>query len=430
MQIIQALSVSCPSSATAQCPSRSSRALPPSRSHALSHQDSSPRAALSDASRLPGTWTAVHELFGVIKRAAESDRQKNRYRKAFLVAIGLIVCLLCLMGAMIVAINIFMQQQFVESTEQATPLADKAGTVLASAKALVSVPLLVAPVLKAKQLGEIENLQVSYEDPHLDGVQTTVYYTISTVKHVNSTAIQFLTDRGDTLSVWNGETFVQLAGSDVKYPVCKADVSCSALKVADFTASGELVTEAHEALDRAGFTWRRQLAETQCLYQGANFVSLHQRECSSLIDPMDLSGSPPIGGTAEQKQNCNRAEHCNVDYAARPNVCYDKCETLDTQAECEEGKGQRPEASWWNGYLRDANEGTRGCQWLDQPSEVTGKRCDVDCTERETLWDCIKHDKCQWVGQKSPLKFFCDNKCPVSRRAKRHPRVSPAPALI
>jgi len=270
-------------------------------------------------------------------------------------------------------------------------------------------------VLKAKQLGEIENLQVSYEDPHLDGVQTTVYYTISTVKHVNSTAIQFLTDRGDTLSVGNGETFVQLAGSDVKYPVCKADVSCSALKVADFTASGELVTEAHEALDRAGFTWRRQLAETQCLYQGANFVSLHQRECSSLIDPMDLSGSPPIGGTAEQKQNCNRAEHCNVDYAARPNVCYDKCETLDTQAECEEGKGQRPEASWWNGYLRDANEGTRGCQWLDQPSEVTGKRCDVDCTERETLWDCIKHDKCQWVGQKSPLKFFCDNKCPIDK---------------
>ena len=54
-------------------------------------------------------------------------------------------------------------RQFVESTEQATPLADKAGTVLASAKALVSVPLLVAPVLKAKQLGEIENLQVTYE---------------------------------------------------------------------------------------------------------------------------------------------------------------------------------------------------------------------------------------------------------------------------
>ena len=73
-----------------------------------------------------------------------------------------------------------------------------------------------------------------WQDPHLNDVRTTVYYTISTVKHVNSTAIQFLTDRGDTLSVWNGETFVQLAGSDLKYPVCKADVSCSALKVQQF----------------------------------------------------------------------------------------------------------------------------------------------------------------------------------------------------
>ena len=413
--------------------------------------------------------------------------------------------------------------------------------MLASAKALVSVPLLVAPVLKAKQLGEIEKLQVTYEvsergaasrrdpwregswrgvascralltrcyqpsvpsgitlpfsmplcrmwqDPHLGDVKTTVYYTISTVKHVNSTAIQFLTDRGDTLSVWNGETFVQLAGSDVKYPVCKADVSCSALKVivlshnryttaplphrcrvapllllavsslpraallsffqslpsaqppysaptspgqvADLTASDELVAEAHAALEGGNFTWRRLLAETQCLYQGANFVSLHERECSSLIDSTDLSSSPPIGGTSEQRQNCNRAEHCDVDFSHRPIECYDKCEELDTQAECELGKGKRPDASWWNGYWRERNAGTRGCQWLDQPNEVTGKKCDVDCTQRETLWDCIRHDKCQWVGQKSPLKFFCDNKCPVSRLPKHCPRANPAPALI
>ena len=190
---------------------------------------------------------------------------------------------------------------------------------------------------------------------------------------------------------------------------------------------------------------------TSFLFQGANFVSLHERECSSLIDSSDLrctcalpphlssstpllslldlllSGSPPIGGTSEQRLNCNRAEHCDVDFSHRPIECHDKCEELETQAECELGKGKRPEASWWNGYLRERNEGTRGCQWLEQPNEVTGKRCDVDCTTRESLWDCIRHDKCQWVGQKSPLKFFCDNKCPVSRHAK-HCRV-PIPPL-
>ena len=53
---------------------------------------------------------AVHELFGVIKGAAESDRQKKLYRKLFLVAVGLIVGLLFLMGAMIVTINVAMQQ--------------------------------------------------------------------------------------------------------------------------------------------------------------------------------------------------------------------------------------------------------------------------------------------------------------------------------
>ena len=36
----------------------------------------------------------MHELFGVIKGAAESDKQKRAYRKGMFVAIFLLVCML------------------------------------------------------------------------------------------------------------------------------------------------------------------------------------------------------------------------------------------------------------------------------------------------------------------------------------------------
>ena len=94
---------------------------------------------------------SAKELFLVIKKAAETDKQKRRLAKGLALALGLIVLLMVLMGAMMaVMLDAFKDTQASSSAGGAT-LMTRTGNVIHTAPALTPLELIAAPVLTTEQ---------------------------------------------------------------------------------------------------------------------------------------------------------------------------------------------------------------------------------------------------------------------------------------
>ena len=84
---------------------------------------------------------SVRELFAVIRDHAKSDRLKRIYRRSL---VGTVV-LLALLVLCITALTALVVAAFKDSWATAGALSDDAGRVIATAPAIVSLPLLIAP---------------------------------------------------------------------------------------------------------------------------------------------------------------------------------------------------------------------------------------------------------------------------------------------
>jgi hypothetical protein len=219
---------------------------------------------------------------------AESMKERAAKQKAYKLlglAVGVVIFLLAMLGGMIVAINYAMKEQYVSTST----LTDASGNVLASTTAVVALPLIAAPVVPVQQLAQVEHLSVSYSaDESADPV--TLLFKISRVSLYNNTAVSFLASSGDTVNVINGQTYVTLT-SGASYPICAADVSCSALTIEDYDAAEQLEQEARDALAAAGFSApdRRQLAR-KCAAKGGG----GEREARQPFRSRLSFGSPSI----------------------------------------------------------------------------------------------------------------------------------------
>ena len=100
----------------------------------------------------------------MIKKAAESDKQKRRLGKGLALASGLIVLLMVLMGVMMAV----MLDAFKDTQASGAMFTTREGAVMQTTPATYSLPLIVAPVLEQEKLAEIRTLTVGYLDPYSD----------------------------------------------------------------------------------------------------------------------------------------------------------------------------------------------------------------------------------------------------------------------
>jgi len=146
--------------------------------------------------------------------------------------------------------------------------------VLRTSPALTSVPLLAAPVLEWEQLSKVRSLDLTYRRPDLNNsegppsdVPVRASSLVSSVEHINSTAVTFYFSQGDVAEarIWNGDAYALLASGE-RADVCESNVECSAFKVGSQADADRLEEKAVAALEAAGFdiddgNHRRRLAQ-------------------------------------------------------------------------------------------------------------------------------------------------------------------------
>jgi len=124
---------------------------------------------------------------------------------------------------------------------------DANGVPIGTAEALVSVPMLLAPVLPLDKLIKVKSISTTYFDT-VSNQQVEAHSQIVEVRKYNTTFVEFVTSvPGRNIAILNGEAFIldKAANDNVLdvlspnstnaqaqfLPICVADVSCSAFKV-------------------------------------------------------------------------------------------------------------------------------------------------------------------------------------------------------
>ena len=100
-------------------------------------------------------------------------------------------------------------------------------------------------MLAKEVLRNIRVIDAKYFVAELNQYVEKIYH-IATVSIVNLTALWFTTVEGDTIRVWNGETFLTTTGG-ARHDLCEAEASCAALVVEDAAKADELKDQVRAA---------------------------------------------------------------------------------------------------------------------------------------------------------------------------------------
>jgi len=165
----------------------------------------------------------VKEFYGVIKGAAASDKQKNRFKLLFTATALLALTLLLANMGLTFAVVYFAKDSYVSSST----LRDANDNVLKTAPAVVKLPLFSAPVMSLSELNEVNAITLSLRGSHVRSI-----YNVAAVDWHSSTRVAFfLSAKGHILKVWDGDSFLEDATGHRVGTVCSADTTCSALYV-------------------------------------------------------------------------------------------------------------------------------------------------------------------------------------------------------
>ena len=140
---------------------------------------------------------------------------------------------------------------FTESDGTTTMLVDRSDNVAATAEAMLTVPLIVAPVLGLEQLDNVKKVTFSYDTETWDssGQKVRSTWGVLGLEHVSDTHLDFHLAGGRELRVRNGDTSLLVGGQE--YDVCPLDVSCSSFQVRGAGEADELVEKARAPPPRA-----------------------------------------------------------------------------------------------------------------------------------------------------------------------------------
>lgn len=120
----------------------------------------------------------------------------------------------------------------VKTSAQSSGVMNVKGTdkIAKTAEATTIAPLIVAPLLPSEMLDRLKSVRLTRDDP-MNNAIIKEQYTLVGHTWRNSTSMTLHTVRGDTIEIVNGNADLVISGT--RYPVCEADVTCSALKITD-----------------------------------------------------------------------------------------------------------------------------------------------------------------------------------------------------
>ena len=210
---------------------------------------------------------SVRELASAAEEVQKTKEKLRNRTKWLFASVGLLVVLIVsnFLGAVIG----YMAMQEVHVNKAGANLVDGEGDVVGTREALVSLPLITAPVLPFAQLRAVKEVTVGYDDPS-HGARVMTTYRVSSVTRVNDTVVTFtMMNKDTTLYIFNGQAYVvepdlgspdleeadddmNATGAPMRYlPVCVSDVSCSSFK-ADAADANTLMQLAADALVSIG----------------------------------------------------------------------------------------------------------------------------------------------------------------------------------
>lgn len=193
---------------------------------------------------------SLKELLDVFGEVLHTT-QKMRKLKAIVAGMFATVILLAVATASVsVGFNLMLKEQFVDKETDALTSAD--GHVLAVAEAQRVLPLYAAPVLSHEELFKVRSLTLTWTDPTVDNEVVTSAFQIESTHLYNDTAVKFKASGGEEIFVWNGEAYLKLLDG-WRAPVCAADVTCSAFRVANGDVAEAALAKAQAALEKADF---------------------------------------------------------------------------------------------------------------------------------------------------------------------------------
>lgn len=202
----------------------------------------------------------------------DAKRSKRQMKMAFCVAGLMFAALLIVISAM-AGVTYALIEGTKETHVKGSTMIGTDGTPVGTTESLVSVPMYVAPVLPLSTLAKVKSVDVTIAEKTAFYKNVKTHMTIVEVRKFNSTFVEMLSSiDGRSLVIINGQAYVlslpaksgrgiqavlnneltaaESAASKI-YPVCSADVECSAFKVSDADVS-QLTSQADTELTNIG----------------------------------------------------------------------------------------------------------------------------------------------------------------------------------
>jgi len=173
------------------------------------------------------------------RKLAES-RAQVKFLKWLVIALLLAIVIVVSVNSAVTAgvVDAFKDTFAQKAGGDTEALTDGKNKILGTREQQEVLPLIVAPVLAKEVLRNVRIIDAKYFVAELNQYVEKIYH-IATVSIVNLTALWFTTVEGDTIRVWNGDTFLETSDG-ARHDLCEAEASCAALVVEDAARADEL----------------------------------------------------------------------------------------------------------------------------------------------------------------------------------------------
>jgi len=204
-------------------------------------------------------FLSIDEFYSAMAQFSAVQRSRQLFKHALAGVSALFLLQTAVVAVLVVVVAVVTKDSYV-ATEGGQAMAVNADNdVLGYTEALISLPLMVAPVLDLQKLYNVRTIGVRYYDSSV-GTDLHVGLKISEVRKYSETSVTFFTETPNRrLEIDAGQAMVKDYYHDPEtdeiklaktYQVCFADVSCSSLK-AEAADEDALIEEANAALAAA-----------------------------------------------------------------------------------------------------------------------------------------------------------------------------------
>jgi hypothetical protein len=323
-------------------------------------------------------FLSIDEFYTAMSQFSAVQRSRQLFKHALAGVSALFLLQTAVVAVLVVVVAVVTKDAYV-ATEAGQAMAVNAdNNVLGYTEALVSLPLLVAPVLDLQKLYNVRTIGVRYFDSSV-GAPVHVGLKVSEVRKYSETSVTFFTETPNRrLEIEAGEANVKDYYHDPEsnevtllktYKVCAADVSCSSLK-AEAADEDALIDAANAALEAAGHSRRlfvdpsdRRKLSGDCVKYTFEMVDASEGSAISDLSSEDFNRGLIFAGDGKFWQQCDHPMMMRVPFyrfvclnryyissVLTNGIVDDDGKTCDTEQEARREKFTKVKDIWATGH--------------------------------------------------------------------------------